>query len=134
MLVGGLAVGMAVLWSAPTFAGDDEQVLVTFSGLRIYDDGSSTLFVNLTDQAPISMEKSGKRLDFMIKGARVHLRNNKNPLQAQYFKTMVVRAKLDDVRQGVRLRVDLRSDVEPAHRLVREGQRAVLHVDFPPPT
>lgn len=123
-----------VLWSAVGRADDEDEVLVTFSGLRIYDDGSSTLFVNLTRRTPVSFRKNGKRLEFMIQGARVHLRNNKNPLQAQYFKTMVVRAKLDDVREGVRLRVDVRSDIEPAHRIVQEGQRAVLRIDFPPPT
>lgn len=107
--------------------------MVTYTGLRVYEDGSSTLVVKLTEQTPVEFTQDGTKLTFVLGGAKVHLRNNKNPLNAQFFNSNVVRAKLDDTKKGVRVRISLRSDVQPEHKMVSQGSGAVLRIDVPPP-
>lgn len=119
----------ASAWAAPS----KESPLVTFSGLRVYEDGSATLVVNLTEKTNVSVSSEGTRIEFVMEGARVHLKNNKNPLRAEYFRSNVVRAKLDDVEEGVRLRVVTRSEVAPRHTMEQYGTTTVLRIDFPPP-
>ncbi len=109
------------------------QALVTYSGLRVYKDGSSTFQVKLTAETPVAFSQQGMSLTFLLKGARVDVKNNKNPLQAEYFKSNVVKTQLYDGKEGVELRINLRKAATPVHKMVRFSGGAILRVDIPPP-
>lgn len=115
-------------------AANEDVPIVTFTGLHVYEDGSSTLFVDLTRTTRVEATVDGKEVSFLLSGAKVRDRNNKNPLIAEYFKTNVLRAKLVDEPAGVRLVVQLREDVPTEHGMSGSGSGARLRVDIPPPT
>lgn len=115
-------------------AANDDAPIVTFTGLHVYEDGSSTLFVDLTRTTPVQATAEGREVSFLLSGAKIRYRNNKNPLIAEYFKTNVLRAKLVDEPAGVRLVVQLRENVRTEHGMSGSGSGARLRVDIPPPS
>lgn len=114
-------------------ADSPEAPVVTFSGLRVYEDGSSTVFVTLTAETPVEFSQAGKTLSFVLTGAKVRLQNNQNPLLAKYFHSNVVKVRLGNTRDGVLLTIDLRTEVATHHALTKQGSGAVLRIDVPPP-
>lgn len=114
------------------YALDAESAVVTFSGLRVYEDGSSTLRVNLTEQTPVDFSQTGTKLRFVFAGAKVALRNNTHPLRAEHFSSNVMRTKLANSPEGAVLEVRLRKKVAPNHRMIVHAGGAILRVDIPP--
>lgn len=108
--------------------------IVTFTGLRVREDGSSTLFVELTRATEVEVTENGKDVSFLLSGAKIRDRNNKNPLNAEYFKANVLRAKLVEEKAGVRLVVQLRETAKTAHGMTTSVVGARLVVDVPPPS
>jgi hypothetical protein len=117
----------------PAAAASEDAPIVTYTGLRVHEDGSSTVFVDLTRTAKVEATHAGKDVSFLISGAKIRTRNNKNPLIAEYFKTNLLRAKLVDEKGGVRLVVQLREAVKTEHGMDVSGQGARLRVNIPPP-
>lgn len=115
-------------------AANDDAPIVTFSGLHVYQDGSSTLFVDLTRTTTVQVAHAGREVSFLLSGAKIRYRNNKNPLIAEYFKTNVLRARLVDEPGGVRLIVKLREEVPTDHGMTGSQTGARLRVDIPPPS
>lgn len=111
----------------------DGGPLVTYSGLRVYKDGSSTFQVKLTHETPVTFSQQGTALTFVLKGARVDVKNNKNPLRAEYFQSNVMRTQLFDGETGVELKIGLRKAATPVHKMFRYSGGAILRVDIPPP-
>lgn len=133
LLALGIAAGSLAL--APDAAtAKSSDALVTYSGLRVYDDGSSTLRVDLTKAAPFELGEKGTRLVYLIKGAKIELRNNKNPLRAEYFSSNVVSSKLDDSKEGAVLEIQLRNAVTPVSQMIRHSGGVFLRIDIPAPT
>lgn len=114
-------------------AGEDAPI-VTYTGLQVHEDGSSTVFVDLTRTTKVEAKEGGKEVSFLLSGAKIRTRNNKNPLIAEYFKTNLLRAKLVDDAGGVRLIVSLREAVKTEHGMTDSGQGARLRVNIPAPT
>lgn len=131
---GALALGFAFeedVWAKQ--AEKDDRAVVTMAGLRLHDDGSSTLYVELTRPVPVDVEGTGKDLVFNLRGARVPFRNNENPLLAQHLASVVRSARLVAGKRDVALVVELRQVAKPRHEMVnRPGGAATLKIDFPP--
>lgn len=108
--------------------------IVTFTGLRVREDGSSTLFVELTRTTEVEVTENGKDVSFLLSDAKIRDRNNKNPLNAEYFKANVLRAKLVEEKGGVRLVVQLREAAKTVHGMTSSVVGARLFVDVPPPS
>ena len=115
-------------------AGEDAKTsVVTFAGFRAHEDGSATLHVDMTRPAPVTYEHKGLSIVYLIEGAKIRFRNNRNPLRAEHFGANVLSAKLDPVKNGVTLTVTLRTSTAASHRLVENEQGALLEVDVPAP-
>jgi len=108
--------------------------LVTFAGLRVNDDKSCNLWVQMTESRNVTLTQQGSTLVYFIEGAKIEFRNNENPLLAQHFGANVLMAKLDHNKNGVTFTLRLRKASEEKHRLVvEEGGSAALHIEIPPP-
>jgi hypothetical protein len=120
---------------------------VTFAGFHVFEDGTSRLYVQLTSSVVVDANVVGKKAEYLLHGARIPNRNNKNPLFTQHFVAQVVSARLVPVGpdpkgrrkhqakpSDVRLVVEMREDARPQHRVVRNADgSATLVVDFPKP-
>lgn len=104
-----------------------------FAGFRPNEDGSSTVFVQLTDSLKVEVSEQNGEFSYLLRGAVVSLRNNRHPLVASEFPANLARAQLVQEKGAVRLTVRLKSAAKPTHRLVRAGNGAVLEVSIPPP-
>jgi hypothetical protein len=121
---------------------------VTVSGFHAFDDGTSRITVELTSTVTVDANVTGRRAEYLLHGARIPIRNNKNPLLTEHFAAVVVSARLipegegkkgrkkhEPTRSDVRLVVEMREAAKPQHRLVRNADgTATLVVDFPKPT
>jgi hypothetical protein len=121
--------------SPPTALGrpaDDGRAVVTMAGFRAHKDGRSTIYVEVTRPVPVESNAGGRELTFKLRGAKVTLRNNRNPLLAQHFSTVVESARLVSDANDVALEIKLRKATTPQHRLVNHpGGAATLEVEFP---
>jgi OmpA-OmpF porin, OOP family len=105
----------------------------TFAGFRPGQGGAATVFVQLTDAVKIEVSEGQGEVTYLMKGAQVLIRNNRNPLIASEFDSAVTRAALLRDKDGVKLVLRLKAQVKLSHRLMRVGKGAVLEVDVPPP-
>lgn len=106
---------------------------ITFSGYKALPDGRGILFVELTEPAPIEIERAGRVIEYRLVGARVPLRNNRNPLLLRDFNSSALSAVLVPDKKAVRLVVTLRASVSPTHKLQARGAGAVLEIELPAP-
>lgn len=109
----------------------DDQPVVTFSGLHVHQDGSSTFRVQLTEETPVEFSQDKKTLRFLLRGARVTLRTNRYPLRAEYFGSNVLRTKLDNEKAGATLEIQLRSQAIPQHSMLTHAGGATLSIQIP---
>lgn len=62
---------------------------LTWVGFQIKDDGTSTLFVQLTSEVPFTQEVAGNKLVIRLEGARYANRNARRRLDTRFFETAV---------------------------------------------
>ena len=137
MILGAL-LGPAPAWGeGPGRAHSSSRAkgpLVTFAGLRVNDDKSCNLWVQMTESRNVTVSEKGSTLVYFIEGAEIQFRNNENPLLAQHFGANVLMAKLDHHKKGVTFTLRLRKASSEKHRLiVQEGGTAALQIEIPPP-
>jgi hypothetical protein len=72
----------------------------------------------------------GNTLIYTMSGTRVQIRNNRNPLLAQYFGNVVKSARLVPKGKDTQLIIELSSKATPSSRVVRETQGATLRVEL----
>lgn len=60
---------------------------VTWVGFQVKDDGTSTLFVQLTSEVPFTQEVAGGKLLVRLEGARYANRNARRRLDTRFFET-----------------------------------------------
>ena len=123
---------------------------VTFTGFHVADDGTSRLTVDLSAPVPVQANVSGSRAEYLLVGATIPLRNNKNPLLTKHFQSLVTSARLVPELEGkpehrgkgkhkqkvigVRVVVEMREDATPQHHLDKSPNgTATLVIDFPKP-
>jgi OmpA-OmpF porin, OOP family len=109
-----------------------ERAVVTMAGFNMHDNGTSRLYVDVTRPVSIDVTQKGTRLEYTLENTRITLKNNKNPLLAQYFGSVVVSARLTQDKRDAKLVIVMRAPLKPVHRLVEQpGGSASLVIDFP---
>src|SRR5690606_23160605 len=116
--------------SASSLAKD--APVVTYSGLKFGSNGAASLRVELSSSAPVVLKQEGKVTQFLIDGATVKRRNNLNPLDASFFCSTLLRAKLDRKKEGVYVSLELREAAPVSHRLTPVGSGALIEFSVPP--
>ena len=115
-------------------AGDvKDRAEITFSGYQSLPNGRGILFVEMTEPVAVEVKRAGQVIEYKLVGARVPLRNNKNPLLLRDFSSSAMSAVLVPDKKSVRLVVTLRANVNPTHRMVQRGKAAVLEIELPAP-
>ncbi|MFZ5890376.1 MAG: hypothetical protein ACOY0T_04840 [Myxococcota bacterium] len=119
---------------------------VTFTGFRRLADGRALLYVEITSKVPVSVVQQPGGVIYRLEGARVALKNNKNPLLTQGFDTNLLSARLvvpkAPRKKGARkaseapashvdLVLNLRSGVTPTHVMSERPGGAVLEITIP---
>ncbi len=126
---------------------DDGLAQITFAGFRPLPDGRSVVYVELSNQVPVRLERQKGVLIYELSGAKVVLKNNKNPLITSGFVSSLDSARLVEPKAlakrgnkktatpsgNVQLVLRLRADVEPSHAFVQRTGGAVLEVTLPAP-
>ncbi|UQA55115.1 AMIN domain-containing protein [Polyangium aurulentum] len=105
--------------------------VATFPGFRILEDGSTRVYVEISDRVPVAEHKAEGRIAYRIQGAAVPTRNNLRALDTQFFDTPVARVQLVEDEEDVDLVIELKQPAQPSHRLVDSEGGVVLQVDFP---
>jgi hypothetical protein len=115
--------------------GKDDGAVVTYTGLRVHDDGSATLRVELSKKVAVQKSSQGTEVRFFLPGARITVKNNKNPLLAQHFSTNVVSAEIQPSKEGVTVVLKLRQAVALQPQLIDQaGGASTVRVDIPAPS
>ena len=107
---------------------------ITFSGYQSLPGGRGILFVELTNPVAVEVKRTGQVIEYKLIGARVPLKNNRNPLLLRDFSSSASSAVLVPDKNAVRLVVTLREKVSPTHRMVERGKGAVLEIELPAPS
>jgi len=123
--------------------GASHMPAITFSGFHVFDDGSSRIFVKLSAEVPVDAHYAGKRIEYVFRGARIPVRNNKNPLLTEHFGAQVVSARFVQDKKGkgrdksldARFEIVLREESKPPHKIERMPDgTAIFTVDLPKPS
>jgi hypothetical protein len=91
--------------------------VATLPGFEVLPDGGSRLFVQLTGNPQVDEKKAAGSITYVIKGARILRRNNRNALETAHFNTPVLRARLVPSGHDLHFVVDLRQNVAPKWQL-----------------
>jgi hypothetical protein len=117
---------------------------ITFTGYQSLPGARGIVFVELTDAVAVEVSRSGQVIEYRLVGAKVPLKNNRNPLLLRDFKSSAVSAVLivDSPRKNrkkhghaqpsVRLVLTVRGAASPSFRMVPRGKGAVLEVELGP--
>jgi hypothetical protein len=116
---------------------------ITFTGFHVFEDGRSRIFVKLTNEVPVEARYSGRKVEYLFRGAKIPIRNNKNPLITEHFPASIVSARYAADKKGkgrdksadARLEIVLREESKPVHKVERQGDgTAIFTVDLPKPS
>ena len=106
---------------------------VTWPGFLLLDDGTSRLFLQTTGPVKYAIAEKSKQITLKLKNAKVHLRNNRNPLVTVHFNTPLDRAYLKKNRKSLDLVMELRQPATPRiSQTVDSDGYHYLFIDFPP--
>ncbi|HEX2882685.1 MAG TPA: hypothetical protein VHO25_24365, partial [Polyangiaceae bacterium] len=107
---------------------------VTFTGFHEFQDGSARIWVRLTKAVNVEEHAAKGKVTFVLKGAKVPGRNNKNPLITSHFTSSVMSARLHATKHDAELVITLKQDVAPKHRVVSRPDGTIsVQIDFPAP-
>ena len=134
--VGALLVLPATLATAPiglARAGEPSGVAVLFAGFHQFADGRARIWVKLEGAVRVSEQRNKQTVTYVLHNSYVKLQNNKNPLIAKHFRSLVEKARLIERDGDTLLVVTMKRPAEPEHRAVKrpDGMFSV-QVDFPP--
>ncbi len=126
-------------------ANANAHAAITYAGFQMFDDGTSRVYVQLTEPVAVEETLKGATAEYRLVGATIPARNNENPLLAEHFAAEVRSARLlpEGKRKGrgkkkrggsARLVVEMREAAHPEHRMIQNADgTATLVVDFPKP-
>jgi hypothetical protein len=120
---------------AAEHAAAHSGVEIIFTGFAQRPDKGASIFVRMTGEVPVALDRAGRRLTYKLAGAKLGVPNNGNPLPTEHFGPPVSHVALVQSADGVDLVIDLSSDPDangPSHRLVSSDGIATLHVELPP--
>jgi hypothetical protein len=111
------------------------SVAVIFTGFARHPDQGASVFVRMTGEVPVTLDRVGKRLTYRLSGAKLGVHNNANPLPTELFGPPVSNIALVQSSTGVDLVIDLSGtpgSAAPTHHFASQGGIATLHVELPP--
>jgi hypothetical protein len=101
-------------------------------GFETLDDGSTRLFVDLSETVPYETKTAKGSTTYVLKGTHVARRNNCNALATAFFNTPVTTARLVPHGPDVWFVVEVRAPVEPSVSVdARKEGGATLSIRFP---
>jgi len=100
----------------------------TMVGFRKTGENSALVYVQLTETTDVRSSQDGKTLTFTMKGISVPKRNNRNPLVATHFDSIVDSARLVPAGKDTNLVIVLRREAKASAQVVRMGAGAQLEV------
>jgi hypothetical protein len=127
-------------------AEDSTLANVTFTGFRRLSDGRALLYVELTARVNVTVVQKPGGVTYRLEGARVALKNNRNPLLTSAFETSLLSARLvvpkASSKKGhgkststeaphVDLVLSLRPGASPTHTMSERAGGAVLEITIP---
>lgn len=120
----------------PAPSATPASVEVLYTGFARNADNSTSVYVRMTGEVPVSTAARDKQLTYRLSGARLKSPNNQNPLLTEHFGPPVSRVSLVTTKDGVDLVIDMSAaNGDPApYRFVSQGGQSTLHVSFPPPS
>ena len=113
-------------------AEEQPPALVTYTGFQKLEGKQFRVYVRMDREPMLDVQHSEKRAVFTLLRSHVVLSNNKNPLDASYFQSPLVKALLRERDGNVELVMDFKQDIRTEHRFERRGDGSVtLQIDFP---
>lgn len=100
----------------------------TLIGFRETGQDSALVYVQLTQAVDVRAAKKGRTLTFVLKGVSVPRKNNRYPLNASQFHSIVESARLVPTGDDTELVVELKRDGRASTQLVPTGDGVVLEV------
>lgn len=139
-----LLAGVAGLSAAPSALAADPPrpaaaqpaVEVIFTGFARRADKGASIFVRMTREVPVAVDRAGRRITYRLAGAKLGVPNSGNPLPTEHFGPPVSHVALVPSTEGLSLVIDLSSDPgenAPTHRLATSAGLTTLLVELPPP-
>lgn len=113
---------------------EERAPVATFVGFRRLGPKRVLVYVELTQAPGVDFAGKGRTLEYTMQKTRVTLRNNRNPLLAQHFDSVVQSARLVPAGTDLKLVIRLRRDAEQVSRVVRHATGATLEVELTEPT
>jgi hypothetical protein len=112
---------------------------LTFSGFHSFDDGTSEVFVELSGPVTINQKaglkasrgKAESSIVYTLENTKVPLRNNRNPLNASEFPSVLRRATIMQKKKAVELTITLKVPVQADTQLVQRDGKTVLEIRLP---
>lgn len=113
----------------PSKPDRSEKKAATMVGLRDASRNHAVVYVNLTDKPELKLQQTDSLLTITLKGVTVPRKNNKNPLVATHFDSIVSSARLASHNGDTRLLIELRQAAEARINLLDETGASTLEVD-----
>lgn len=109
---------------------EERAPVATFVGFRRLGPKRVLVYVELTKATGVDFTGKGRTLEYTMQKTRVTLRNNRNPLLARHFDSVVQSARLVPAGEDLKLVIQLRRDAEQVSRVVRHATGATLEVEL----
>lgn len=90
-----------------------QRLLMTWPGFQQRPDGASRFFLQTTRPVQVDQRSEEGRFVLILKSTRLHLRNNRRPLETRYFNTPVEAARIERRGRDLAFVMDLRAPVTP---------------------
>jgi hypothetical protein len=100
----------------PSLPAGKGKPAITWTGFAPQADGSSRVFVQLTHAVEHDLSANGKTVTLKLKKTRVHLRNNRLPIDTRFFSSPVDRVSVKRKGKDSMVVCDMRVDSTPAVR------------------
>jgi hypothetical protein len=125
------ALGQEPAKNAPRRARANSPAAIV-PGFETLADGSSRLFVELSQPVAYNAKVGRGTITYVLKGAHVDRRNNYNPLVTVHFNTPVTSARLSPRGKDLWFVIALRANVSPSVTMdpSKDGG-AILRIEFP---
>lgn len=124
-----IPVGLAEVEPAPA-----PPVEVIFTGFARRRDKSAAIFVRMTGEVPVAVERAGRRVVYRLSGAKLGVANNSNPLPTGHFGSPVASVSIVPSEGSVSVVIELTDDPGEklsTHRIVSQARLATLIIELP---
>lgn len=107
--------------------------LMTWPGFQMRPGGGSRVFLQTSRKPKFETSRKPGRFVVLLEKTRVHLRNNRRPLETRYFNTPVTRVKVKKRGKDLAIVLELRAEVRPkvTTKADPKGPFHYLFVDLP---